>query len=200
MKLIVGLGNIGQEYENTRHNIGFMVLDHFAQAHNVVFSDEANYESGSYRSAVLIKPTTYMNCSGKALTRILNKRSDWEDIIVIVDDIYLPLGTIRMREKGSDGGHNGLKSIAESIQSSDYKRIRIGVGVPDKKNLKDYVLSAFNEEEQMKLKKAIEFISELLDVYVHRDYQTMVNHYSKKKNTYSESLSLGIVRPKEDHK
>ena len=131
--LIVGLGNIGAEYARTRHNMGFMVLDAWAQASNAVFKTvrygdiaEISYKG---RNLILLKPSTYMNLSGNAVRYWLNKESiPVENLLVICDDLNLPFGSVRMRKKGSDGGHNGLKNIQELIGNQEYTRIRIGIG------------------------------------------------------------------------
>jgi len=131
--LIVGLGNIGVEYANTRHNMGFMVLDAWAQASNIVF------ESGRYgytatvsfkgRKFTLLKPTTYMNLSGKAVRYWMNElKIPVENLLVLSDDLNIPFGTLRLRKNGSAGGHNGLTNINELIGTQDYARIRIGIG------------------------------------------------------------------------
>ena len=131
--LVVGLGNIGAEYTNTRHNMGFMILDAWAQASNVVF-DSRRYGdmaevSWKGRKITLLKPSTYMNLSGNAVRFWLQKLGvPVENLVVICDDLNLPFGTVRMRKNGSDGGHNGLKNIQECIGTQNYTRIRIGIG------------------------------------------------------------------------
>lgn len=131
--LVAGLGNIGPEYENTRHNMGFMVLDAWAKASNAVF-DTRRYGDVAVlgikgRNVYLLKPSTYMNLSGNAVRYWLQKLPvPNENLMVICDDINLPFGTMRMRRAGSDGGHNGLKNIAEALGTQEYARIRIGVG------------------------------------------------------------------------
>ena len=131
--LVVGLGNIGEEYASTRHNMGFMVLDAWAQASNAVFTP-ARYGaiaeiSFKGRHFTLLKPSTYMNLSGKAVNYWLQKTHiPRENLLVVVDDFAIPFGTLRMRKRGSDGGHNGLKSIDYSLASDDYARLRIGTG------------------------------------------------------------------------
>ena len=131
--LVVGLGNIGEEYAATRHNMGFMVLDAWAQASNTVFTP-ARYGaiaeiSFKGRHFTLLKPSTYMNLSGKAVNYWLQKTHiPRENLLVVVDDFAIPFGTLRMRKRGSDGGHNGLKSIDYSLASDDYARLRIGTG------------------------------------------------------------------------
>lgn len=152
--LIVGLGNIGIEYADTRHNIGFIVLDAWAQASNILF------ESGRYgyvaetrykgRKAVLLKPSTYMNLSGKAVSYWMQKEKiPLENVLVIVDDLALPLGTLRMRKQGSDGGHNGLRDITETLGTSNFARLRVGIGDNFSKGRQvDYVLGSWSDEER----------------------------------------------------
>ena len=150
--LIVGLGNIGDEYRNTRHNIGFMVLDALAKASNIVFSDKrygavANM-SLKGKQLLLLKPSTYMNLSGNAVRYWMNKENiQPENLLVVVDDLSLPLGKLRLRAGGSDGGHNGLKSIISNI-GADFIRLYIGIGRPHEgSSVVDHVLSDFCEDE-----------------------------------------------------
>ena len=155
--LVVGLGNIGAEYTNTRHNIGFMILDAWAQASNVVF------ESGRYgdmavvrdkgREFHLLKPSTYMNLSGNAVRYWLQKLEiPREQLMVICDDINLPFGTIRLRASGSDGGHNGLAHIGEMLESKEWARLRIGIGHDFALGGQiDYVLGSLSEEQLQEL-------------------------------------------------
>ncbi len=131
--LIVGLGNIGAEYADTRHNMGFMVLDAWVQASNTVFHTDRYGDvaevSFKGRKFTLLKPSTYMNLSGNAVRYWMNKLNmPLENVVIICDDLNLPFGTLRMRKKGSDGGHNGLKNIQELIGSQNYCRIRMGIG------------------------------------------------------------------------
>ena len=144
--LIVGLGNIGPEYQNTRHNIGFKVLDAFAKASNTVFEDMRYGAVATVklkgRTLILLKPNTYMNLSGKAVSYWMQKEKiELSNLFVVVDDLALPFGTIRLRSKGSDGGHNGLKSINQLLGTQDYTRLRFGIGneFPKGKQV-DYVL------------------------------------------------------------
>ena len=155
--LVVGLGNIGAEYAATRHNIGFMILDAWAQASNVVF------EPGRYgdmavvrdkgREFYLLKPSTYMNLSGNAVRYWLQKLGlPQERLMVICDDINLPFGTIRLRRSGSDGGHNGLKNICELLESQDWARLRIGVGHEFAEGQQiDFVLGEFSAEQRAEI-------------------------------------------------
>ncbi len=151
--LIVGLGNIGVEYANTRHNIGFMVLDAWAQASNIVF------ESGRYgstatvsfkgRKFTLLKPSTYMNLSGKAVRYWMNElKIQPENLLVISDDLNIPFGTLRLRKNGSAGGHNGLGNINELLGTQEYARIRVGIGNDFGRGQQvGYVLGEFSDEE-----------------------------------------------------
>ena len=155
--LIVGLGNIGVEYSNTRHNMGFMVLDAWAQASNIVF------ESGRYgytatvsfkgRKFTLLKPTTYMNLSGKAVRYWMNElKLPLENLLVISDDLNIPFGTLRLRKNGSAGGHNGLTNINELLGTQDYARIRMGIGNDFGRGQQvGYVLGELCEEEQKEM-------------------------------------------------
>jgi len=152
--LIAGLGNIGDEYADTRHNIGFVVADAFAMDRKAVFA-RGRYASVTKaslkgRNFVVIKPTTFMNLSGKAVRYWMTKEDILpENVLVIVDDLALPLGTLRLRKKGSDGGHNGLISIIEEIGTTDFARLRIGIGNDFAKgNQVDYVLSRWTKEEE----------------------------------------------------
>lgn len=152
--LVVGLGNIGPEYAHTRHNMGFMVLDAWSQASNTSFSTQRYGDLAVVkikgRNVYLLKPSTYMNLSGNAVRYYLQKLPITDDrLIVICDDINLPFGTLRMRKNGSDGGHNGLKNIAEMIQTQNYARIRMGVGHDFSQGAQcDYVLGNLSKEEE----------------------------------------------------
>lgn len=151
--LVVGLGNIGSEYENTRHNIGFMILDAWAQASNVFFTTERYgdialiKEKG--REFHLLKPSTYMNLSGNAVRYWLQKLDiPLENLLIICDDLNLPFGTLRMRKAGSDGGHNGLKNIQALLETQAYARLRAGIGNDFAQGGQvDFVLGKFNEEQ-----------------------------------------------------
>lgn len=167
--LIAGLGNIGDEYANTRHNIGFSVLDALAgdvkfKQDRHAFIAEIKFKS---RIFVLIKPTTYMNLSGKAVQYWMQaEKIPLENILVVTDDIALPFGTIRIKGKGSDGGHNGLKSIQESIGSTEYARLRFGVGSEFAKGRQsDYVLGKWSEEESKLLPERITKCGEAIKAF-----------------------------------
>lgn len=151
--LVAGLGNIGAEYELTRHNIGFLVLDQLADQHKVEFTLQRHAETTDFRfkgkTIHLIKPTTYMNLSGKAVAYWLQElKIPKENLLVIMDDIALPFGSLRLRPKGSSAGHNGLKNIELLLNGQDYARLRFGVGNAfGKGHQADYVLSNFSKDE-----------------------------------------------------
>ncbi len=161
--LVVGLGNIGAKYAETRHNIGFMVLDAWAQASNTSFKVD-RYGSVAEisfkgRKFILLKPSTYVNLSGKAVNYWLQKlKLTKENLIVVLDDLALPFGTLRMRKKGSDGGHNGLKNIDYTLLSNDYARLRIGIGNGGfaEGGQVDFVLGEFILEEKRQLKSVLD--------------------------------------------
>lgn len=187
MKYIIGLGNPGKEYELSRHNIGFLIVDYIAQKVKASFMREGKSLLAKKRAYALVKPQTYMNLSGLAVKQLQAEPA--EDLIIVVDDIYLPLGEVRIREKGGDGGHNGLLSVMTEMNTEDFTRIRIGVGSPENSVLRDYVLSDFSEPELKGLEKTFEFTYQLINQYIHRGYKDMLNYYSKNKKSYSESIS-----------
>ena len=151
--LVTGLGNIGAEYAATRHNIGFMILDAWAQASNVVFSTQRYGDLTTIRikgrEFHLLKPSTYMNLSGNAVRYWFGKLDiPLENLVIICDDLNLPFGTVRMRKSGSDGGHNGLKNIEAMLQTRDYARIRVGVGHEFEQGAQvDFVLGQFDDAQ-----------------------------------------------------
>ncbi|WP_181306200.1 aminoacyl-tRNA hydrolase [Rufibacter sp. XAAS-G3-1] len=165
--LLVGLGNIGPEYADTRHNIGFMVLDHLAKKHDVSFDTSRHSFVTEFKIKgkhfTLVKPTTYMNLSGKAVAHWLSVlKIPAQQMLVITDDLALPYGKLRMRAKGSAGGHNGLKHIEETLGSNEYPRLRFGVDSQFSKGRQvDYVLSPFSADEQIDLSTHIEKAAEM---------------------------------------
>jgi PTH1 family peptidyl-tRNA hydrolase len=170
--LIIGLGNIGPEYVDTRHNIGFMVADAFAkQSHAPFFNMRlAYYTEFKYksRSIYVIKPTTYMNLSGKAVNYWMQELGiPKENILVLVDDLALPFGTVRLKPKGSPAGHNGLKNIEAMLGTAEYPRLRFGIGDDFPKGRQvDYVLSGFDPEEQKELPALIDRSIEFIESFV----------------------------------
>lgn len=166
--LIVGLGNPGTKYEETRHNIGFKVVDAFAKECGASFSLQKQAEVANAkfkgRTLILIKPTTYMNLSGKAVNYWMQQEKiPRENILVITDDLALPFGKLRMKGKGSDGGHNGLKDIQATLNSQEYARLRFGVGSEFNKGQQvDYVLGEWNSEEKQTLQERIQVATEFI--------------------------------------
>jgi len=184
--LVVGLGNIGAEYARTRHNMGFMILDAWAQASNVVFSVErygaVAEVSFKGRHFTLLKPSTYMNLSGNAVRYWLQRLNlPLENLIVICDDLNLPFGATRMRQRGSDGGHNGLENIIWTLESEDWTRIRVGIGKkPPRMDLADYVLGHFSKEEETAEKEAYEKVSDAILMLMDGQIEEAMNQYNRK--------------------
>ena len=166
--LIAGLGNIGPKYHNTRHNIGFKVLDHLADKEEVSFSSEKLGDIATFkfkgRTFILLKPSTYMNLSGKAVNYWLTKEKvPLENLLVITDDLNLAFGTIRVKTKGSDGGHNGLKDIQTQLNTTNYNRFRFGISDEFSKGRQvDYVLGEWGEEENKLLPERLDKSAELV--------------------------------------
>lgn len=166
--LIVGLGNIGEKYKNTRHNIGFKILDHLANKESLTFEtvklgDVTKYKFKG-RTFILLKPSTYMNLSGKSVLYWLTKEKiRLENVLIITDDLNLPFGSIRLKTKGSDGGHNGLKDIQEKLNTTTYNRFRFGISDAFNKGRQvDYVLSEWSEDEKEKLPERLDKSIELI--------------------------------------
>lgn len=184
--LVAGLGNIGPEYKNTRHNIGFQILDALAGASNIHFEDKrygfvAEYKFKA-RTFVLLKPTTFMNLSGRAVSYWLKKEDiPIENLLVLVDDLALPFGTIRLRAKGSDGGHNGLRNINEILGRNDYARLRFGIGDNFHKGFQvDYVLSDWSGEETKELPGKIDACIEIIQSFGTIGIERTMNFYNKR--------------------
>ncbi|MFW5756072.1 MAG: aminoacyl-tRNA hydrolase [Tangfeifania sp.] len=185
--LIAGLGNIGPEYKNTRHNIGFQILDALAGASNIVFSDRRYGFVSEYkfkgRTFILLKPTTYMNLSGRAVNYWMQKEKiPLDKILVLVDDIALPFGTVRLKAKGSPGGHNGLKSISEVLGTDNYPRMRFGIGDNFHQGFQvDYVLSDWTREEEKELPEKIDNCIEIIKSFGTIGIERTMNFYNKRK-------------------
>jgi PTH1 family peptidyl-tRNA hydrolase len=184
--LIVGLGNIGAEYADTRHNIGFMVLDAFAKASNAVFVSgrygsvaEVSYKG---RKFVLLKPSTYMNLSGNAVRYWMKEEKiPVENVLVVVDDVALDLGTIRIRTKGSDGGHNGLKHITATLGHPNYARLRFGIGHDFPQGFQiDYVLGQWTADEKKRLPERIEVAIEAIKAFGTIGIERAMNQFNSK--------------------
>ena len=182
--LLIGLGNIGDEYENNRHNVGFQALNKLSEKQNFSFETQKLGDLGSFRikgrSVLCLKPSTYMNLSGKSVKYWMEKEKiPLENILVITDDLNLPFGTLRLKTKGSDGGHNGLKDIQNSLQTVNYNRLRIGVGSEFNKGRQvDYVLGKWNDEEKLALPERLERANELIASFVLAGVKITMNEYN----------------------
>lgn len=184
--LIVGLGNIGEDYEHTRHNIGFDVVEFMANEAGVKFVNDLHAYVAEMKfkgkTLVLIKPTTYMNLSGKAVNYWLQaEKIPIENMMVIVDELALPFGKIRIGPKGSDGGHNGLKNIQETLNTSSYPRLRFGIGNEFGKGYQvNYVLGKWNDEEKKTLNERIKIASDAIKAFAFAGLQRCMNDYNTK--------------------
>ncbi|HRR62503.1 MAG TPA: aminoacyl-tRNA hydrolase [Paludibacteraceae bacterium] len=185
--LIVGLGNIGPEYENTRHNIGFTILDAFAKASNVFFTDKRYGAVCEIKlkghTLILLKPSTFVNRSGLAVRYWMEKEKiEVPNLLVIVDDISLPFGTLRLKPKGADAGHNGLKSIQEILGHNQYARLRVGIGnnYPRGKQV-EYVLGHWTEEEANVLPKLVEQAIEMIKSFCLAGIESTMSQFNNKQ-------------------
>lgn len=186
MKCIVGLGNPGKKYDKTRHNIGFAVIDKLAHRHHTTL-DEIKFKSTysiitvAGEKVMFIKPQTFMNLSGEAVRPLIEYyKINIEDIVVIYDDLDLPVGKIRLREKGGHGGHNGIRSMIQHLGAKDFKRIRIGVGRPTTAQpIVDYVLKPFAKNELEDVKITILESADACDMWLNKSYIDVMNAYNK---------------------
>ncbi|WP_159024245.1 aminoacyl-tRNA hydrolase [Formosa sp. L2A11] len=184
--LIVGLGNIGDEYKNTRHNIGFKVLDHLAKKEDLSFETQKLGDLTTYkfkgRTFILLKPSTFMNLSGKAVLYWMTKENiPLENVLIITDDLNLEFGSIRLKGKGSDGGHNGLKDIQEKLQTTKYNRFRFGISDAFSKGKQiDYVLGEWTIEENDKLPERLEKSVELIKSFGTAGLNNTMNTFNGK--------------------
>jgi PTH1 family peptidyl-tRNA hydrolase len=184
---IIGLGNPGKEYANTRHNVGFMVVDylHDYLSFNKWEKIGLNFISEGFIESFkiyLVKPQTYMNLSGKGVKNFLdNYNLEYQEILIVQDDLDLNLGSVRIRFNGKDGGHNGIKSIIQELQTSNFYRLRIGIGKPiDKSETINYVLGEFTEEEWKILSKVINKIPEIINTILKEGWDKAQNLYNRK--------------------
>lgn len=186
MKLIVGLGNPGKEYEHTRHNIGFMMLDEYAKSHGIAI--EKKKMNGylaeltvNQEKVILLKPLSYMNLSGEVVRRVVDfYKIPISDILIVHDDLDLPIGSFKLKEMGSSGGHNGLKNIELHLATQQYKRLKIGISNDKQIDTKDYVLGKFSKENQETLNGITPTILQILDDFVTIPYSTLMNQYNRK--------------------
>ena len=182
--LVVGLGNIGEEYAETRHNIGFKILDSLSLEEDFTFETAKLGDVGTFkvkgRSIICLKPSTYMNRSGKAVKYWMEKENiPLENVLIITDDINLSFGTIRLKTKGSDGGHNGLKDVQQYLLTTNYNRLRFGVGSDFGKGKQiDYVLGEWNQEEKDALGERYERVNALIRSFVLSGVNRTMNEYN----------------------
>ena len=187
MKLIVGLGNPGAEYERTRHNVGWRVVDAFARKFRIaVTKHEKSAMTGTGRvaggSVMVAKPLTYMNLSGDAVRLLLNAYLESPaEMIVVYDDVDLPLGKLRIKPNGSAGTHNGMRSIISEIGTENYPRLRIGIGAQEQGRLRDYVLDEFSPDEEPIVEKAVERAVEALVLFARGDLRRAMNEFNRDK-------------------
>ena len=196
MKVIVGLGNPGREYAGTRHNVGWWVVDHLADVWHFdgwKKDGEAHVTTGTVagKRVRLVKPQTYMNLSGNVLVRYA-RRPFWsaaQDLLVIVDEVQLPIGRYRFRGKGSAGGHNGLKSVQGQLGTMEYSRLRVGVGPADDERkvavMKDYVLGSFGKSEAVTVRELLPDFAAAIEVWVAEGIQPVMNRFSGKDDKLS---------------
>lgn len=187
MKCIIGLGNPGKKYAQTRHNIGFLIVDELAKRNQEQLTKskfKCNYEiSHLHGEKVLyVQPQTYMNLSGEGIRPLLDfYKINVEDIIVIYDDLDLPVGKIRLRTKGGHGGHNGIRSLIDHLATKEFKRIRVGVGRPTTAQpIVDYVLQAFHKSEQEDVEHAIMMAADASEKWIETSFNDAMNQYNQK--------------------
>lgn len=185
MKLVVGLGNIGDKYCFTRHNVGFMVVDKWAIMNDVSFKEEKKLKCmltkfrRGFEDIMLIKPTTYMNLSGEAVIAVMNYyKIDREDVIIVYDDLSLELGKMRFRPSGSDGGHNGIKSVLKSVGTTNVARLKIGIGPQPPIPAETFVLQNFYKDQLEKLKPVLKTAIEGIEFYFDNGMQKAQNEFN----------------------
>lgn len=183
--LIVGLGNPGKEYDKTRHNIGFEIIDDYANEKKITINENKfnglfSKFSNNGKTFIIAKPQTYMNLSGKFISEIVKfYKIDVENILVIYDDKDMELGKIRLRPKGSSGGHNGIKSIIESLGTENFKRLKIGIGSPkNKSEMINFVIGKFRKEEWDSLIDSISISKKIIDDFSKIDFNSLMNKYN----------------------
>ncbi|MCI6988697.1 MAG: aminoacyl-tRNA hydrolase [Campylobacter sp.] len=187
MQLVVGLGNPGEKYSGTRHNIGFMAIDELIKdGYSLVSRDKFQGELYKKGSNLLLKPSTFMNLSGNSVA-LVNKFYKPERIIVVHDDLDLEFGTVRFKFGGGNGGHNGLKSI-DAMVGNGYERVRLGISKPKFGEISDYVLSSFDDTQKEHLKKLMPYVKDALNELLQSDIKSVANRWTIKKGFKSENL------------
>lgn len=186
MYIIVGLGNTGIQFKNTKHNIGFITIDYFAEKHKILINKKkhkAKIGEGIIEGekVILAKPQTYMNASGESVMELVNwYKTDLSKLIIIYDDIDLPTGKLRIKPSGGSGTHNGMKSIIYLLNSKDFPRLRIGIGKqPEKMDLGDYVISRFKKEDVALMEEAVKNASNALEEIITKGINPSMNKYNR---------------------
>jgi PTH1 family peptidyl-tRNA hydrolase len=186
MKVVVGLGNPGSKYHGTRHNVGYAVIDSLAAGPGVgrfldrFQAEVAEWMTGSEK-VLLVKPATFMNLSGRAVRQVVDfYQLPLPELLVVCDDVNLPLGKLRFRSKGSAGGHNGLRDIQSHLGTGDYSRLRIGVDAPGQEDMVDHVLSRFKPGERVVIEDAVALAAQAVEVWVREGIQVCMNQYNGK--------------------
>jgi len=193
MRLIVGLGNPGAKYQGTRHNVGFRVIDELARRGGITvsrrrFSGQVGGGRIGEHRVVLLKPTTYMNLSGQAVrAAMVFHRLGMEDLLVVVDDLSLPLGRLRVRGQGSAGGHHGLSSIIQELGDDSFCRLRVGIGQARGGQMVDHVLSAFSPEEEAVVGPAVERAADAVECWLAKGPQEAMNRFNRPEDASSET-------------
>lgn len=185
MKMVVGLGNPGKEYENTRHNVGFMVLDNWMNKHNFTF--DKNKLNGLYsiikynnEDVLVLKPLSFMNLSGTVIRAFINYyKIDVNDLLVIYDDKDIALGSVKLKKNGSSAGHNGIKNIIENLKTENFKRLKVGLS-KNNVDMVSFVLGKFNNDEMCKLNVVLNETNDILDDYFVMTFDNLMNKYNKK--------------------
>jgi PTH1 family peptidyl-tRNA hydrolase len=186
MKLIVGLGNPGKQFINTRHNVGFMVADCLADTLDVKFDNEKNdalYAQTVIKGekVIILKPQRFINLSGEVIAEFIKYfKIDVNDMLVINDDLDLPVGSYKLKSNGSSGGHNGLKNIELHLNTSEYKRLKIGISNNKNIETRDYVLGTFSSEEKIEINKIIETSKDIIEAFIETDMKQVMNYYNKR--------------------
>lgn len=185
MKLIVGLGNPGKQYDNTRHNVGFMTIDKYAKKNSILinlskFDGLYNILTIGEEKIILLKPQKYINLSGEVIKKFIDYfKIEINDILIICDDLDLDVGRFRLRYKGSSGGHNGLKNIEQNLQTKEYRRIKIGISNNKQIDTKDYVLGKIDCDSRKIINDVIDNIINVLDDYTKMSFDNLMNKYNK---------------------
>lgn len=186
MKCIVGLGNPGKKYAKTRHNIGFMIIEELANRHGwkltkKKFNSKFAVEMLGDEKVLLLAPQTYMNLSGEALGPLMSYYGiDIEDIVIIYDDLDLPTGKIRLRQKGGHGGHNGIRSVIDHVGTKEFKRIRVGIGRPtNQAPIIDYVLGTFDKEEKEDAISSIKKATDACETWINKPFNEVMNEFNQ---------------------